>query len=258
MSQYKIFIIFAFIILLAILGPAIAPYDPFQISGDPYQGISLTHILGTDGLGRDIFSQILSGSRITLFVAISAALICLVLSLVLGLLSSLRSIFSQIISAVVDSFIAVPPLFIMIFLGSIIGSSIYSEIIIIALAYWPQISKSYRAEVISLFERGYVDASTALGGNTIWIIRRHIIPNMAHLTLANFTYLTGVAIVSESILSFLGLGDQRYFSWGMIFYYAFLQGAIYYGLWQWILAPAVLITLIAYALFESSKDILMR
>jgi len=76
--------------------------------------------------------------------------------------------------------------------------------------------------------------------------------------LSNFIYLVGVSIVSEAVISFLGLSDQRLFSWGMIFYYAFIQGAVYYGLWQWILAPAFLITIIVYMLFESSKDILTK
>jgi peptide/nickel transport system permease protein len=251
-------IILIILTVFAIIAPLFSPYDPFQSVDTPYQGISLKHLLGTDALGRDIFSQLLVGSRTTLFVSLTAAVISLLISLFLGLASSLKSIYSQIISSIIDSFIVVPPLMIMIFIASIFGSSLYSEILAISLAYWPQIAKIFRAEIISILERAYVEASHALGGKTLWIIRKHVLRNIRHVILSNFIYLVGVSIVSEAVISFLGLSDQRFFSWGMIFYYAFIQGAVYYGLWQWILAPAFLITIIVYMLFESSKDILTK
>ncbi|MEM1610129.1 MAG: ABC transporter permease [Sulfolobales archaeon] len=258
MGMRVIIIVISLLGLLALLGPLIAPYDPFQPSSTPYQGISWHHPLGTDGLGRDILSQLLIGSRITLAISLASSALSLVIGLIVGLASSFRSIVSQAISAVIDSFIVIPPLLIMIFIASISGPSIYSEILAISLSYWPQTAKTYRAEALSIFERPYVQASIAVGGNMLWIIRRHVIPNMSHITIASLTYLLGISIVSESIMSFLGLGDQRFFSWGMIFYYAFIQGAIYYGLWQWILAPALIITLVVYVLFKSTEDLLAR
>mgnify|MGYP000058935664 CR=1 FL=1 len=254
----RILILFVALSLISILGPFIAPYDPFQVSGNPYQQPSWSHILGTDGLGRDIFSQLIVGSRITLTISITAAAISLAIGLFLGLVSSLRGLLSQAVSSLIDSFIVVPPLIIMIFIASIMGPSIVSTIVSISLSYWPQIAKTIRAEALSILERQYVEAARAVGAGIKWIFRKHVIPNMGHVILANLAYAVGIAMVSESIVSFLGLGDQRFFSWGMIFYYAFIQGAIYYGLWLWILSPALVISITAYILFETSRDIIKR
>lgn len=244
--------------LLAFIAPLLAPYDPYQTVDTPYQTISLKHLAGTDGLGRDIMSQILVGSRTTLLVAVSSSLLSIVIGLLMGLIAATRNIIARFISSLIDSFIAIPPLVIMIFIASVLGPYLYSEIISIAVAYWSQVAKTFRAEVLSLLERGYIEASIALGGRITWIFRKHVIPNMSHLILANYTYLIGTSIVSEAVISFLGLSDQRYFSWGIVFYYAFIQGAVYYGLWQWILIPALVITAVVYTVFKVSEEILTR
>ncbi|MGC9148149.1 MAG: ABC transporter permease [Sulfolobales archaeon] len=258
MNIRKAVLIIVLLVALAFISPVLAPYDPFQSIAPPYQSPSLQHLLGTDGLGRDIFSQLLFGLRITLIVSMASSLVSLVIGLLIGLASSLRSIPSQIVSALIDSFIVIPPLLIMIFIASIMGPLLYSEIIAISLSYWPQVAKTFRAETLSILQRAYIEASVAVGGNTLWILRKHVMRNLGHVILANYTYLLGVSIVSEAVMSFLGLADQRYFSCGMIFRYAFIQGAIYYGMWQWILAPALVITIISYILFEISKDILTK
>jgi peptide/nickel transport system permease protein len=244
------------LVFLAGAGPLIAPHSPFETVGAPYQPPSWSHFLGTDGLGRDILSQILSGSRTTLLVSISSAMISLTLGVLMGLASSYRGWVSQALSSLIDVFIIVPPLLVMIFIAAVMGASLYSEVIAISISYWPQTAKTVRAEALSILERPYVEMSRSLGGSTLWILKRHVIPNMGHVVLANLAYLAAVSMVSESVISFLGLGDQRYYSWGMVFYYAFTQGAIYYGMWQWILVPALLIAITAYILFESSREIL--
>ncbi len=258
MGIKRILVLSIALALISILDPFLAPYDPFQVSGAPYQQPSWSHPLGTDGLGRDILSQLIVGSRITLAVSLSAAILSLAIGLALGLTSSLRGVVPQVISSLIDSFIVMPPLIIMIFIASVMGPSILSTILAISLSYWPQIAKTIRSEALSILERPYVEAARAVGANTAWILRKHVIPNIGHVVLANLAYAVGSAIVSESIVSFLGLGDQRLFSWGMMFHYAFIQGAVYYGLWLWILSPTIAISLTAYVLLETSRDIIKK
>lgn len=256
MTRTRLLAVAAWLAFLAGAGPLIAPHDPFATSALPYQGPSWEHLLGTDGLGRDIFSQVVAGSRITLLVSISSALASLAMGLLAGVAASFRSAVSQALSSIIDLFIVVPPLLIMVFVAAVMGASLASEILAISISYWPQTAKTVRAEAVSILERPFVEASRSLGGSGLWILKRHVIPNTGHVIMASLAYLSALSMVSEAVISFLGLGDQRYFSWGMVFYYAFTQGAIYYGMWQWILAPAVLIASTAYILFESSREIL--
>lgn len=258
MGVTRILILFAALTFISLTGPFLAPYDPFQVSGAPYQQPSWSHMLGTDGLGRDILSQLIVGSKVTLAISLIAAAISLAIGLFLGLLASLRNLLSQAVSSLIDSFIVVSPLIIMIFVASVMDPSITSTILAISLSYRPQIAKTVRAESLSILERQYVEAARSVGAGVMWIFRRHVIPNIGHVILANLAYAVEIAMVSESIVSFLGLGDQRFFSWGMIFYYAFIQGAIYYGLWLWILSPAIVISITAYTLLETSRDVIKK
>jgi len=257
-SISKLITVLIILAVLVIISFTYTPYDPLQSSGKPYQQPTWDHILGTDGLGRDILSQMIVGSKTTVFIALISSVTALSTGLIIGLISAIRGIISDIISSIIDSFIVIPPLLIMILVSSTLGPSIISEIIAIGFSYWPQVAKTVRAETLSVLERPYVEASRSIGGEYLWILKSHIMPNISHVVLANFSYTMAMSLVSESIISFLGLGDQRYFSWGLIFYYAFIQGAIYYGLWLWVLAPAVMISLISYMFLEAGRSIISR
>jgi peptide/nickel transport system permease protein len=218
------------IILLVVFGSALladylAPHEPNKQRlvarfKPPVweQGGSATYLLGTDNVGRDIFSRIMHGSRISLSVGIAAVGISLLIGVTLGLLSGfLGGRVDTIIMALVDIMLAFPQLILAFAMVAVLGPGIGNLILVLGLTGWERYARVVRAEVLALREREFVQAARAMGVATPTIIFRHVMPNTFSSVIVMATLQTAQAILAEAALSFLGLGTgQTYPSWGQM------------------------------------------
>jgi ABC-type dipeptide/oligopeptide/nickel transport system permease subunit len=204
-------IIVLIVVFIAVFGPYVAPYsytdtDMFATWGSP----SDEHLLGTDGLGRDILSRILVGARVSLTVAMVVLMITLVIGTVLGMLAGyLGGWVDNLIMRLVDIVFAFPELILAILVAAILGTGTLTVIVALALVYWPGIARMTRALVISLKSELFVEAAIACGTPTYKIMLKHLLPNIIAPLLIRMSVGVGFLIMAEATLSFLGLGIQE-------------------------------------------------
>lgn len=204
----------------AIFAPLLAPDDPFALSGDPFmRPLTDGHFLGTDKLGRDVFSQILYGARMSLAVGLVAAGIAAIVGVLIGSVSGYFGGWVDILlSRLTDMFLIIPAFFLIITVVATLGSGILYVMIVIGLTSWPANARLMRAQVLTLRERTFIQGLTALGESRWRILIRHIVPNGIQPVIANSTLLISAGILTEASLSFLGLGDPNKASWGRMIY----------------------------------------
>jgi len=196
--------------LSAIFAPYITPYNPNRIDLDAiYQAPSPSHPFGTDDLGRDMLSRIIYGGRVSLTVGVSSILFAIVVGTFLGALSGFygRAV-DSVIMRITDLALTFPPLLILILLAALFGTSIMTIIFVIAAVSWMTVTRLVRASFLSLREQVFVEAARAQGANSARIIVKHILPSVVSPIVVAATLGTASAILTESTLSFLGLGIQ--------------------------------------------------
>ena len=200
--------------LLAMFAEWIAPHSPevgtLGMRFKPpawQQGGTITHLLGTDHLGRDVLSRLIFGARVSMMVGILAVVVAGALGTTLGILSGyIGRWVDQLIMRVTDAWLALPALTFAIFLAAIVGPSEMNIIIILAAGYWTRYARVIRSEVLSLKEREFVRLAIVAGCTKWTIMRRHILPNVLNTAIVLATLQLGVVIVTEATLSFLGVG----------------------------------------------------
>jgi len=199
-----------FLIFLAIFAPFLAPYEPnSRIKEDSSLGPSRTHFFGTDLLGRDIFSRVIYGSRISIEVGIIAVGISMVLGLFLGALAGYFGRWPDaIIMRVADIFFAFPYILGAIAIMTILGSGIVNIFIAIGVLGWAYFARIFRGSILSIKNKEYIEAARALGASNTRIIIKHIFPNAIAPIIVFATMNVGTAIIVEAALSFLGIGVQ--------------------------------------------------
>lgn len=253
------FVIIMLILLLAILAPVIAPYDPNEINVkaillEP----SMQHWMGTDGLGRDVFSRMLHGGRISLLVGLVAVGISTLIGILLGAIAGYyRGWVDICIMRLVDVMLSIPSFFLILAVIAFLTPSIINIMIVIGLTSWMGVTRLVRAEFLSLREREYVLASRTLGARDYRIIFKHLLPNSLTPIIVSAVLGVAGAVLMESGLSFLGLGVQApQASWGNIL----TDGKEYIQFAWWLsLFPglAILITVLGYNLLgEGLRDAL--
>lgn len=249
------FLLFA----VAIIAPLISPYDPNAIDVDNIlKSPSPKHLLGTDDLGRDVFSRMIWGSRISLAVGFIAVGIATLIGILLGAMSGYYGRWiDSLIMRFVDMMLTIPSFLLILAVIAFIGPSIFNIMVVIGLTSWMGVARLVRAEFLSLKEREFVLAARSIGASDTRIIFRHILPNA--LTPVCISFILGVAgaILLESGLSFLGLGVQPPNpSWGNIL----ASGRQYIEIaWWLIIFPglAILITCLSYYLLgEGIREVL--
>jgi peptide/nickel transport system permease protein len=246
-----------FFVVVALVAPWIAPYDPFAFVGDPFLKPSMTHILGTDQVGRDIFSRVIFGTRISLLVGLVASGITIVIGSVIGLVSGyLGGWPDNVLMRITDLFLILPSLPLMLIMAAILGKGITNIIIVIAVLDWTATARMVRSQTLSLKERPFTEASRAIGSTDLHTIARHIVPNVFPLVFANGMIAIVDAILSEAGLSFLGFGDPSAPSWGMVLHFADTAGATVNGYWWYIVPPGICIMLLVmgFAFISYSTD----
>jgi peptide/nickel transport system permease protein len=216
------------------------------------------HILGTDDMGRDILANLISGSRISLLVGVAATLISMAIGCTIGIVSGyFGKRVDQLLMRFTDFFIVIPWLPLMMVLAAVLGTSIWNIIFVIGITSWAGTARVVRAQTLSVKERQFVERTISLGAGSRHIMIHHILPNVFPLVFANTVLVASVAIVSETTLSFLGMGDPSRASWGMMLHYAFECGAASAGAYWYYLPPGICVvavvlsfTLMGYAFDE--------
>ncbi len=206
---------------------------------------SSKHILGTNHAGQDLLSQLIMGTRISVFVGLATGLFVTLLSLTLALLSGyLGGVFDDVINFFTNIFLVIPGLPLMIVIGTYIPMhGVLPIILILAFTSWPYPTRLLRSQVLTLKNRDFVRASKMLGEKTSFIVFREILPNMISIVMAEFFTVSLSAILAEATLEFIGVGNITVVSWGTILYWAQANGAILMGAWWWFLPPGILIAL---------------
>jgi peptide/nickel transport system permease protein len=245
--------------LMAICAPLISTHDPAEINiKDALSPPSLGHFLGTDQLGRDIFSRMVYGSRVALSIGLVAVGIAAVIGVLLGAIAGFYGgRIDSTIMRFVDIMLCFPRFFLILSVVAVVGPNIFNVMVIIGLTGWMGIARLIRAEILSLKSRDFVSASKALGASNLYIIFRHLIPNGIGPALVSFVFGVAGAILTEAGLSYLGLGVQPPKpSWGNILF----EGRAVLGVgWWMILFPglAILISVLSFNLFgEGLRDII--
>ncbi len=253
------FVIISIILLLALFAPYLAPYDPDAIDVKAILvSPSSAHLMGTDGLGRDVFSRMLLGARISLLVGIVAVGIATLIGVVLGAISGYyRGWVDVVIMRLVDVMLSIPTFFLILAVIAFLTPSIWNIMIVIGLTSWMGVTRLVRAEFLSLRGREFVMASQTLGAKDARLIFRHLLPNSLTPIIVSSVLGIASAVLVESGLSFLGLGVQApQASWGNIL----TDGKEYIQFAWWLsLFPglAILITVLGYNLLgEGLRDAL--
>jgi peptide/nickel transport system permease protein len=204
--------------------------------------------LGTDNLGRSVWAQFVWGSRISLLVGLAATAIAIVVGALVGIVAGFfGGPVSSILMRLTEWFLVIPFLPLAIVLASILGPSVENIIFVIGITSWPATALVVRAQVLTLRERLYVERSRALGATRRHLLGRHILPNVSPLIVANLTLTVPVVILSETTLSFLGLGDPTRASWGKMLEESFAAGALTRNAWWYYLPPGIGIMMVVLA-----------
>lgn len=230
--------IVAIIVLAALLAPVITIYSPYQAEmNDRLLSPSDVHPFGTDALGRDLFSRVIYGARISLLVGGSVGLISGFVGLTIGLYASYYSALDNLIMRVCDGLRAIPSILLAITLMTVLGADIKNVIISLTVVSTPGIARMARSAALLVKERAYIEAMRAQGAGSARILWMHIAPNIASTVLVQVTFVVASAIISEASLSFLGAGvPPSEPSWGSIL----SEGRNFiYNSWWMILFPGI-------------------
>jgi peptide/nickel transport system permease protein len=203
-------IFIALVLLVALIGPALAPYDPIAPAPlDRLKAPSHAHYFGTDSLGRDIFSRVIHGSRISLMIGLISVTISLVPGTFLGLLAGyFGGRLDSLIMRFMDMLLAFPAILLAIFITAILGPSLTNTMIAVGIVYIPHYARIVRSSVLTLKEQLFVQAIAHLGGGHARILGRHILPNSLPPIIVYATLGMGTAVLQAAALGFLGLGAQ--------------------------------------------------
>lgn len=242
-------VMFSGVLLFAIFGPLFIPYDAYKQVGPSFQAPSMSHWLGTNDMGQDILSELAVGARTSLFIGIMTAIFATFIGGVIGVLSGyLGGRFEMITMRVIDVVLTLPFLPLMIVVAVYIGPGVFTQIFVITLVLWAGKARQIRAQTLSIKSAGPVLAAKTMGASDFYIFKKHILPGIFPLFIPQFVGSVNAAILMESSLSFLGMGDPTMKSWGSILYYANSRSGFLTDAWVWwIIPPGVCIVLVVLA-----------
>lgn len=245
LAGLAILVLFA---LMAIFADIIVPAERLSVinaTGEPLAPPAPGFPLGTDETGRSVLDLVIQGSQISLLVGLLATTITIGIGSFIGIIAGYYERWvGAVLMRVVDWFLVIPFLPLAIVLASLLGRSIWIIALVIGLTTWASTARIVRAQVLTVKNRPYVERARALGASDFRIIRRHVLPNVFPLIFANTVLVVAVAILTETTLSFLGLGDPFNVSWGTMLERAFERGSISLGAWWYLIPPGVCIVLV--------------
>lgn len=232
----------ALLVVVAVAAPLIADYPAsygIQVLSPP----SGSYWFGTDALGRDVFAEVVWGSRQSIAVAVAASAIAIVIGTLLAVIGSYFRRLDSLVGVIVDLTLALPVLPLMILVAALAGPSTVTIILVIAAFSWPEVARVVRAQAISVVRQPYVDAARLMTSSPRWIIGRHLIPAVLPIVVVSVVLTASRAVLSAAGLAFLGLGDPQTWSWGRILFEAQQAGAMS-SAWWLTLFPSLAILLL--------------
>jgi peptide/nickel transport system permease protein len=229
-------------IFVALSAPWLAPYDPkapVRVTLDNiYARPSAEHLLGTDDAGKDVLSNFIYGARVSLLIAFVASFISIVIGGLVGLVAGFYGgRIENLLMRFTDILLVIPDLPLMIVIIAVTKPSLVNIILVIGILYWTGTARVVRSQTLAVKERKFVLRARAIGAGNLHIIRRHIFPLVLPIMVVNAVLAVSSAVVLESALAFLGLGDPTTISWGQMLNFAFYRGAMSSGAWWALIMP---------------------
>ncbi|KRE29458.1 peptide ABC transporter permease [Agromyces sp. Soil535] len=242
--------ILGFFLLIAVIGPYIAPYDPSARSDDILQPPSWEHWFGTTHLGQDVFSQILVGTRGVIVVGFVAGILATTIGVIVGVTAGyVGGLGDESLSVLANVFLVIPQLpLIILIAGQLPTVGGVTVALVIAITGWAWGARVLRAQTLSLRRRDFVEAARANGERTWRIITAEILPNLTAIIAAGFVGTVAFAVLSLITLSFIGIGITGEWNWGTVLYQAQSQLALQRGAWWWFVPAGLCIALLGMSL----------
>ncbi|HEY2669787.1 MAG TPA: ABC transporter permease [Rugosimonospora sp.] len=239
-------VVLALIVLVAIFAPLIVA-SPSGYGGEVLQAPSGAHLFGTDNLGRDVFAEVVWGTRISVLVAAASSALAIVIGVLVAMLGAYFPKADTVIGTVVDLCLSLPVLPLMILVTALAGTSVLTEILIIAFFSWPEVARVVRSQALSAVRLPYMDAARLTGGSSTWIIRKHLLPAVAPVVVVSVALTSSRAVLTAASLAFLGLGGVTNWSWGRILFEAEQSGAMSSAWWTTLFPSLAMLVLVVSA-----------
>ncbi len=242
--------ILVFFVLIAIFGPVLFPKDPNAFSTDILQAPSAAHWLGTTQTGQDVLTQVLVGTRFSLIMGFVIGTMTMIISVIIGLVSGyFGGLIDEVLSLFTNVFLVLPTLPLAILIAAFAAyRGPLTIVIVLTVTGWSWGARILRAQTLSMRNRDYVEAAKASGETTLRIIFFEIFPNEISIVAAELLGTVIYAILAETALEFLGLGDITSTSWGTMLYWAGNNDALLLGAWWWFLPPVLCIAVLGAGL----------
>ena len=244
-------VILGVFVVVALAAPLLADADGLKVTkatGGVLEPPSSEYPLGTDENGRSVLTMLIWGTRISLFVGLLATAISMIIGTLIGLVSGFfEGWTARFLYRLTEWFLVIPFLPLAIILSVVLGRSLFNIAIVIGVTSWPATALLIRSQTLTIKERPYLERSRLLGAGRWHQMTRHVLPNVTPMIFANTTLTVAVAILSETTLSFLGLGDPTRISWGSMLEAAFGVGAMTTGSWWFIVPPGICVVLVVLA-----------
>lgn len=235
-------------VLLAMLAPLVvdeSQLNPADATDTPFSPPSAQTWLGTDNFGRPVLGLLIYGARISLLVGFTATIGTMLIGSAVGIASGFyRGKIDTLLNALTNWFLVIPWIVLAIVLAAILGPTLLNIILVIAITSWAGTARLVRAQTLSVKERPYVERASALGAGGWHLITRHVLPNVFPVIFANTVLTVALAILAETTLALLGLGDPNSVSWGTIIEESFNAGALTAGYWWWLIPPGLCIVMV--------------
>jgi peptide/nickel transport system permease protein len=240
-------VVLSFFVIVAIFAPVIAPGDPMQFVGGQNQAPSAGHLLGTNGQGQDVFTQLVRGSRVSLVVGFSVGLLITVIGLAVGMTAGYAGGFADgLLNAFTNVFLIIPALPLLITIASFLPPGLGAVILVLTITSWAWTARVFRSQTMSLREKDFVYAAVVGGEGKPRIIFAEIMPNMLSLVVSTFFGNVTYAIGADVGLAFLGFEDLNKVSWGTMLYWAQNNSALLMGAWWTFVPPGLCVALVAF------------
>jgi peptide/nickel transport system permease protein len=234
--------------LMAIFAPLLAPYDPHAYVGLANHAPSAEHWLGTTGQGQDVFSQLVYGARVSLFIGFTVGILSTLLGLIVGLISGyLPGLVDGVLNVFTNVFLLIPGLPLLITLASFLPQGMVTVILVLTFTGWAWPARTFRSQMLCLREKDFVSASVVSGEGMPRIVFSEILPNMLSLVMSSLFGAVIYAIGSDAGLAFLGFENVNVISWGTMLYWASNSSALLQEAWWTFLPPGLCIALVSFA-----------
>ncbi|MGH3588388.1 MAG: ABC transporter permease [Pseudonocardia sp.] len=239
------------VLLLAVLGlvaltaPLIAE-EPRGYGSDVLAPPSAQHWFGTDNIGLDVLAQVVWGTRTSMAVGVGASVLAIVLGVAVGVGAAYFRRLDTALGLLVDVMLSLPVLPLMILVAALVGPSVSTLVVVIAVFSWPEVARVVRSQALPVVTLTYVDAAHVIGAPNRWVLARHVLPAVAPVVAVSVVLTASRAVLSEAGLSFLGLGDPTSWSWGTILHNAQRSGVLGSAWWT-ALFPSLAILLLVVA-----------